>query len=299
MSVKPISVLVAFALFTSSTAVLISHAEPTGLLEGTLSHICSVISDQIPFLCVLPQSCFLWPSFILCWPLSCLSLLLYALVAFINLSGYALMLVLSFLLARSGRPMMCVAFIPTITASMSSLCGYLLTYPAMQASCLSACPCLPCALFVAPFTLIQSCLSLPLILAPLILSLPVPLYYSRIFPELAQLRQRLSEEDPFFASPFFGPISYNCEHIPSFIEQPAFWWQFLLCCHPEQLIALPVCLLSSLCPPVCFLITIPAFMLNLCLQLPMFMRLARRIRQNLPALASPQNTCLPTYPGFF
>jgi len=266
-------------------------------------HLLGVASDALQYVSILPQSCFLWPLCLLC-PLLCPCPLLaccfaplYLLIPLINLGGYALMPLIGFFSEITGHSMSGVALIPTMFSLFSAILSSLLTYPAMQASCVSLLTCLPCALLACPIGACQSFLSL-IPLAPLLILPPfVPVYFREIFPRLTEARQRLSEEYAWLNSSFLSLIYYNCEHAPSYLESPALWWQLLLCCHPEQFIALPVCLLTSLCLPILCCVTVPSFILNFILQLPSILNTLHKFQRNFPVLTSPQNSCLPNYSG--
>jgi hypothetical protein len=295
---RRLSLIIVLFLFISLTGAYVT-TNASAQAENTIArdialHLLGVASDALPFITILPQSCFLWPLCLLCLPLTCCFAPLYLLIPLINLGGYALMPVIGFFSEITGCSMSGVALIPTIFSLFSAILSSLLTYPAMQASCVSLLTCLPCVLLASPIGACQFVLSLPCIIPLLILPPLVPLYYRDIFPRITEKRQRLSEEHGWLGNPLFSLISYNCEHAPSYLESPALWWQFLLCIHPEQFIALPVCCLTStFCWPVTFL----SLFFNLCLQLPSILNTIHKLQHNFPILVNPQNSCLPTYPG--
>jgi len=302
--------LLALVLSFSSAATATPVTEAQGLkdtIADTAAHSCAVLLDLLHFSCIIPQSFLLSPW--LCSPLFCclpIVPLFYLLTLPLNLCGYVFMLFLGALYTITGRSMEGIALIPTVCSTLSYVISSLLTYPAMQASCLSCCsclPCLPCAILTSPLTLLcaipmalltffRTCCDIPCILAALILSIPVPFYYREIFPRLTGMRQRASEDHKWLNSPFFGLISYNFEHTPSCIEIPALWWQCLLFLHPEQCISLPICCFTFI---PCLPITLISFLFNFCLQLPSIIHTVRKLQQN--ALINPQDSCLPTYPG--
>jgi hypothetical protein len=206
--------------------------------------------------------------------------------------GWIIMLVMTGLVPCSGLVARVAAFIPGACFVISSVLNTLLAYPLTQ---------LMCAL--CPFSLLPVLLCSPAHQAVFsAIACLTPLYYQTLFPVIISLRTGISERIECLKSPPCSALAFNIEHIPSYTAYPDLYC--LLCGAPFrclQAAATPLfCLSSVCCLPFSLMVIVPSIITEILMTLPTACLTVRKFLCNdLARLITPQNTCLPRYPGLF
>jgi hypothetical protein len=197
------------------------------------------------------------------------------------------MVVLSGLVPYPNLVTNIAAFTPSVCFITSSVLNALLAYPLTQVMCV-LCP--------LSFMPVLCCLPVHQAIFS-VLACFTPLHYQIAFPGITALRMGISEKVEYLKSPLFTALTFNIEHMPSYLAYPDLY--YLFCGIPFR------CLQSAITPLfftsllLCCPILPISLLAHLLITFPATCTATRKILCNdVPKLISPQNTCLPTYPGF-